>query len=70
MLNTLFLEGVTEERQFRAPRLSRSARISPLSLKKIHPQGTRDIDSAEGIRSNYRWARVKKQTERFPGHLI
>ena len=26
------------------------------SLKKIHPQGTRD--SAEGKRSNYWWARV------------
>ena len=72
---------------FQAPRLSRSARLSPVhpyylrawnrlknaasifSLKKIHPQGTRD--SAEGIRTNYRWARVKKQTERlFPRHLI
>ena len=42
---------------------------SIFSLKKIHPQGTRD--SAEGIRTNYRWARVKKQTERlFPRHLI
>ena len=29
---------------------------SIFSLKKIHPQGTRD--SAEGIRINYRWARV------------
>ena len=29
---------------------------SIFSLKKIHPQGTRD--SAQGIRTNYRWARV------------
>ena len=59
---------------FQAPRLSRSARLSPVhpyylrawnrlknaasifSLKKIHPQGTRD--SAEGVRTNYRRVRV------------
>ena len=42
---------------------------SSFSLKKVHPQGTRD--SAEGIRTNYRWARVYKQTGRFPaGYLI
>ena len=29
---------------------------SIFSLKKIHPQGTRD--SPEGIRTNYWWARV------------
>ena len=29
---------------------------SIFSLKKIHPQGTRD--SAEDIQTNYRWARV------------
>ena len=29
---------------------------SIFSLKKTHPQGTRD--SAGGIRTNYRWARV------------
>ena len=41
---------------------------SIFSLKKIHRQGTKDI--AEGIRTNYRWVRVLKQTGRFPGHLI
>ena len=30
--------------------------VSIFSLKKIHPPGARD--SAEGIRINYRWARV------------
>ena len=78
MLNTLFLEGVPDERQnepvpgsaiesLRTPftgssLLSESLEqaekdaASIFSLKKIHPQGTRD--SAEGIRTNYRWARV------------
>ena len=37
---------------------------SIFSLKKIHPQGTRD--SAEGIRINYRWARVKKADGKIP----
>ena len=41
---------------------------SIFSLKKIRPQATRD--SSEGIRTNFRWAKVKKQTGRFPGHLI
>ena len=73
MLNTLFLEGVPDERKnvacsrlrdFTASsllseslehRLKESA-ASIFSLKKIHPQGTRD--SAEGIRTKYRWERV------------
>ena len=35
---------------------SKKDTASIFSLKKIHPQRTRD--SAEGIRANYRWARV------------
>ena len=72
MLNTLFLEGVPDERKnvacsrlrdFTASSLlsenlekAKKNAASIFSLKKIHPQGTRD--SAGGIRTNYLWARV------------
>ena len=39
-----------------------------LVLKHIHPKGTRT--SSEGISTNYRSARVEKQTGRFLGHLM
>ena len=51
-----------------SPEQAKKNAASIFSLKKIHPQGT--SDSSEGIRTNYRWVRVKKQMERFPERLI